>query len=226
MDTKAGASELDLSRLTFKFAKSMPETPHWYVVRSAANEADYVALFHAVQRQGVEEPFGARNYRYWRPGDGFKYWAMTADLAKSHVINRAIVRKAAPGLARLRAHPKAEAIRQSVLADNAAAVAEIAASRDAEAERRASAPKAPAPPTKPAALSAGAEQLLRALFRVAGDGWVDQKAIPHGLPGRTFPGYLTGLTKRGLVEARWDGGTKFSARMTMAGFALVQEAGR
>jgi hypothetical protein len=204
------------------------------VVRSAANEADYVALFHAVQRQGVEEPFGARNYRYWRPGDGFKYWAMTADLAKSHVINRAIVRKAAPGLARLRAHPKAEAIRQSVLADNAAAGAEIAASRDAEASRieveaaegRASAPKAPAPPAKPPALSTGATQLLRALFKVAGEAWVDQKAIPHDLPGRTFPGYLTGLTKRGLVEARWDGGTKFSARMTMAGFALVQEAGR
>jgi hypothetical protein len=80
---------LDLSRLSFKFAKSMPETPHWYVVRSAANEADYAALFHVIQAKGVPEKFGARKYRYWRPGDGFKYWAMTTDVQHSHVINRA-----------------------------------------------------------------------------------------------------------------------------------------
>jgi hypothetical protein len=222
----SGGADLDLSRLEFRFAKRMPETPHWYTVRSRANEADYVALFHIIQEKGAPETFGARAYRYWRPGDGYKYWTMTSDVTKSFVINRAEAvreRKMELGLARLRASPKAEAIRQSVLADNAAAVAEIAASRDAEAERRASAPKAPAPPTKPAALSAGAEQLLRALFRVAGDGWVDQKAIPHGLPGRTFPGYLTGLTKRGLVEARWDGRAKFSARMTLNGLAYLAD---
>jgi hypothetical protein len=82
-------AELDLSRLTFKFAKSMPETPHWYVVRTPANEADYIALFHVIQEKGVPEKFGARKYRYWRPGDGFKYWAMTTDAQHSHVINRA-----------------------------------------------------------------------------------------------------------------------------------------
>lgn len=80
---------LDLSRLSFKFAKSMPETPHWYVVRSAANEADYVALFHVIQAKGVPEKFAARRYRYWYPGDGWKYWAMTTDVQYSHVINRA-----------------------------------------------------------------------------------------------------------------------------------------
>jgi hypothetical protein len=80
-------------------------------------------------------------------------------------------------------------------------------------------------PAKPAALSEGATQLLRALFKVAGDAWVDQKANPHGLPGRTFPGYLTGLTKRGLVEARWDGGAKFSARMTLNGVAYLADLG-
>jgi hypothetical protein len=80
---------VDLSRLTFKFAKTMPDIPHVYVVRSPENEADYVALFHIIQEKGVDERFGKRRYRYWRPGDGFKYWTMTTDVKRSHVINRA-----------------------------------------------------------------------------------------------------------------------------------------
>jgi hypothetical protein len=210
----SGGADLDLSRLEFRFAKRMPETPHEYVVRTRANEGDYVALFHVIQDKGANEPFGARPYRYWYAGDGFKYWAMTTDSKLSHVINRAKVGASVspPGLARLRASPKAEAIRRSVIADHGAAVADIAVSRKAD-HTVAYAPKAPASPatqytrgkvdatTWPAALSAGATQLLRALFKIAGDGWIDQKAIPHGLPGRTFAGFLTGLCKRGLVEA-------------------------
>jgi hypothetical protein len=69
----------------------MAETPHWYVVRSAENEADYVMLFRAIAREGVNEKFGGRVYRYWYPGDGFKYWAMTTDVKQSHIINRAKV---------------------------------------------------------------------------------------------------------------------------------------
>jgi hypothetical protein len=82
--------DLDLSRLAFKFAKTMPTTPHWYVVRSPANEADYVALFHTIQEHGVREKFGKRRYRYWYSGD-WKYWAMTTDVRYSRIINRAKV---------------------------------------------------------------------------------------------------------------------------------------
>ena len=67
----------------------MPETPHEYVVRTPKNEADHVELFHTIWREGVSEKFGSRNYRYWYPGDGWKYWAMTTELAKSRIINRA-----------------------------------------------------------------------------------------------------------------------------------------
>jgi hypothetical protein len=67
--------DLDLSRLAFKFAKTMPTTPHWYVVRSPANEADYVALFHTIQEHGVREKFGKRRYRYWYSGD----WKILGD---------------------------------------------------------------------------------------------------------------------------------------------------
>ncbi len=253
-------ADLDLGRLEFRFAKRMPATPHFYVIRSRANEADYVQLFHVIQEKGVNERFGSRNYRYWTH-DGWKYWAMTSDVTKSFVINRALVeakreRTASPGLARLRASPKAEAIRESVIADNAAAVAEIAVSHPAVD----CAPKAPAPmmlalaypeprqgmrtdllttsskieevpksrlseAAKPAALSAGAEQLLNALFKVAADGeWIDQRAIPHGMSnGKSVAAFLGGLYKRGLVDLRGDGGNRFSARVTAAGAALMAE---
>ena len=86
----------------------------------------------------------------------------------------------------------------------------------------------PAAEPKPAdGLSAGAAQILKALLAVAADGgWIDQKAIPHGLVGRAAPGYLAGLAKRALIEVRADKGGKFSARMTEAGVAVAQEAGR
>ena len=82
---------LDLSRLEFRFAKTMPTAPHWYTVRTAENEADYVALFHAIQANGVREKFGKRRYRYLYLGDGWKYWAMTTDVNYSRIINRAKV---------------------------------------------------------------------------------------------------------------------------------------
>jgi hypothetical protein len=81
----------DLSRLTFVFAKTMPNTPHEYVVRSPENKADYVALFRAVQEHGKDERFQKRRYRYWHAGDGWKYWAMTTDERQSRIINRAKV---------------------------------------------------------------------------------------------------------------------------------------
>jgi hypothetical protein len=97
-DRRDEMTPLDLSRLTFKFAKTMPETPHEYTVRSLENEADFVALFNAIRRDGVNEKFGSRTNRYWYAGDGWKYWAMTTDVRQSRVINRAKSDDEAPRL--------------------------------------------------------------------------------------------------------------------------------
>ena len=56
-----------------------------YVRRSPENEAEYAALSRRIADEGVRETFQGRPYRYWYPGDGFKYWGM------GHVINRAEV---------------------------------------------------------------------------------------------------------------------------------------
>jgi hypothetical protein len=67
----------------------MPEQPHEYTVRSPETEEDYVALFEAISAHGVRERYGQRWYRYLRPGDGWRYWAMTSAIGQSHILNRA-----------------------------------------------------------------------------------------------------------------------------------------
>jgi hypothetical protein len=79
-----------LKTLTFRFAKTMPEIPHEYVVRTPDNAAAFNELSHAIKDLGVMERFGRRFYRYWYPGNGWKYWAMTTR-DDVEIINRAKV---------------------------------------------------------------------------------------------------------------------------------------
>jgi hypothetical protein len=80
-------------RLVFVFAKTMPDNPHWYVVRTPENQELYVKLFETIREKGVDRKWGGRRYRYWFPGDGFKYWAMTSAVGQSRIINRAEVKE-------------------------------------------------------------------------------------------------------------------------------------
>jgi hypothetical protein len=74
--------------LTWIFAKSMPNTPHWYVRRSPEIEEVYTALFEATKEHGVTENFYNTPNQYLYLGDGYKYWRMTDELSKSKIINR------------------------------------------------------------------------------------------------------------------------------------------
>ena len=78
-----------ITALSFREAKTMPECPHEYVVRTPENEAAYVDLFNLIIEHGVQETWGGRKYQYWYPGDGWKYWRMTNDIRQSRVLNRA-----------------------------------------------------------------------------------------------------------------------------------------
>lgn len=79
--------------LKFQVAKTMPEIPHQYVRRSPDNEVEYVELFHKIAKYGVWEEFQGKPYQYYYPGDEFKYWRMTDNLAQSRIINRAKVER-------------------------------------------------------------------------------------------------------------------------------------
>ncbi len=84
-----------LDRLEFRFAKAMADNPHWYVVRKPENEADYVALYRAIEEHGQYEKWNGRRYKYWYPGDGYRYWYM-GGLRQTNIINRAKVKPDEP----------------------------------------------------------------------------------------------------------------------------------
>jgi hypothetical protein len=75
-------------QLSFRFAKTMPEFPHEYTVRSPETEDAYVTLWNTIHDQGTKERWNGRTYRYWYRGDGFRYWFM-GPLGQSRIINRA-----------------------------------------------------------------------------------------------------------------------------------------
>ena len=39
--------------MRFRFAKTMAQIPHWYVVRGPEDEAEYVKLFRTIAMQGI-----------------------------------------------------------------------------------------------------------------------------------------------------------------------------
>jgi hypothetical protein len=149
-----------------------------------------------------------------------------------------------PGMARLQASGQAEDIRQDVLADRQAALSEAAErrqsarkarkeavqqERDAKARKveraiaKLAAPEAAKPAPK-GEVSLDGVTYLGALRRAVTVGeWVDQKAVAHGFEGRKASGVLAGLSRKKLIEVRADKGGKYSARLTAAGAALVQE---
>lgn len=73
-----------IGRLQWRFAKTMPEHPHEYVVRNEANYQTFVTLFAAVRADGVMGSYEGRRYRYLYPGDGWRYW-----ITDIRIINRA-----------------------------------------------------------------------------------------------------------------------------------------
>jgi hypothetical protein len=89
IDWVSDGKHVNFDNLKFAFAKTMPDIPHWYVKRTPENEKDYLRLFATIQKFGRVEQWGGKSYRYWYPGDGYRYWAMTTAVGQSCVINRA-----------------------------------------------------------------------------------------------------------------------------------------
>ena len=75
---------------TWTFAKTMPECPHWYIVRGkTADDETYFAMFRAIEERGVWREWNGTPQQYLHPGDGYYYWKMTDDIEESIIINRA-----------------------------------------------------------------------------------------------------------------------------------------
>ena len=77
--------------LTWTFAKTMPECPHWYIVKGKTADTDtYYAMYRAIEERGEWREWDGSPQQYLHPGDGFYYWKMTDKSWESVIINRAV----------------------------------------------------------------------------------------------------------------------------------------
>lgn len=87
----------------WRFAKSMPQWPHWYVVREWGNPEDFDFVAALIQECGYEDVFGKRVDSYLVIGE-FKYWVLEDVLNRAEPSSNAEVMRR--GLIWLQAHGK------------------------------------------------------------------------------------------------------------------------
>ena len=77
----------------WKFAKSMPQTPHEYTLRrDAKDEALFERVVIYIRQEGYYQQCGNATYTNLDI-DGWQYWTMGAPLGKTILINRAAIHK-------------------------------------------------------------------------------------------------------------------------------------
>lgn len=84
-----------INRFEWRFAKSMPQIPHWYTVKSKYNKRDaedYEKLYTYIMENHYIRYFYGKPYKYCDIGD-YSYWIMTDDIRESIIINRAKIEK-------------------------------------------------------------------------------------------------------------------------------------
>ena len=73
---------------TWTFAKTMPQMPHWYVVRDKCGESDFTGFAAYIRAHGEARVFSNRTYVYLDL-DRYSYWTMGNPLSETTVIYRA-----------------------------------------------------------------------------------------------------------------------------------------
>ena len=88
-----------IRRSHWKFAKSMPQMPHYYTLRATSpDEATFVRFVIHMRQHGYKQTFGRATYTYFDV-DGWQYWTMGAPVGEvgrydpkvdTTLINRAL----------------------------------------------------------------------------------------------------------------------------------------
>jgi hypothetical protein len=79
-----------INRCVWTFAKTMPQTPHHYVVRDNLSYDDkkmFDALGEYIKRNGYSASFASKRYDYLNTG-GFKYWIIGNILNKAKISQK------------------------------------------------------------------------------------------------------------------------------------------
>jgi len=89
------AVEKFIAEVRWRYAKTMPQWPHWYVMKqwNPGREPEFMELVRRIFEEGRDEQWGVgtaheRTVRYYFLGD-YRYWVMDATIAETDLINRA-----------------------------------------------------------------------------------------------------------------------------------------
>jgi hypothetical protein len=69
------------------YAKTMPEWPHEYMVRTKVDENLFVEMVLHIRKEGYEGKFYSKAMIYFDQ-DGYTYWTMGAPIDETIIINR------------------------------------------------------------------------------------------------------------------------------------------
>lgn len=73
----------------WKFAKSMPKIPHWYVVRKTCrDDEEFVLAMRAIGEFGYDDNFFKVRVRYIDL-DGHRFWTLGYTYESTYILNRA-----------------------------------------------------------------------------------------------------------------------------------------
>ena len=90
-----------VEKYRWRFAKSMPHIPHWYIVRKQkpshnklyhCDETEFVWFAKHIRKNGYKARYWKKMMTYFAH-DGFKYWTMGAPIDETIIINRALIEK-------------------------------------------------------------------------------------------------------------------------------------
>lgn len=88
-----------ISEVEWRFAKTMPDAPHWYTVLkwNPDKSEGFFSLAKAIFERGDKEtwvsPSGTSHRRRYFHLDGNKYWSMDPSIDETDLINRAFIDK-------------------------------------------------------------------------------------------------------------------------------------
>ena len=75
----------------WRFAKTMPENPHYYTRRKEWDDEDaFECVVAYIREHGVPESFYSSTFYYFYLDD-YKYWTMGSPINKTILINRAAI---------------------------------------------------------------------------------------------------------------------------------------
>ncbi|MBM3252795.1 MAG: hypothetical protein FJZ16_00890 [Candidatus Omnitrophica bacterium] len=76
---------------SWTYAKTMPEWPHYYIVRSLDNEVMFVKTVEYIRSNGYEGSFYEKKIIYF-DDDKYTYWTMGDPIQETTIINRCLTK--------------------------------------------------------------------------------------------------------------------------------------